>query len=177
MDIIVVETKVKKSKIQTAGFSARLNMVLDDADYPPMEHGRVSRLAADLRLSKMTISKWLGRDVIPHGGNLNQLATLLLKKLGCFASIESMERWLVEGDEAFNPLVLSSHKGIDYTLFSQVFQSVDKVAREIGVKLEDVSQDKLDLLYATMIRQAARDREHTLDLSLIKDFLQAPTAR
>jgi transcriptional regulator with XRE-family HTH domain len=177
MDTIVVETKVKKRRVQAAGFSTRLNRVLDDADYPPMEHGRVLRLAEDLHLSKMTISKWLGRDVIPHGGNLHQLATLLLKKLGCFASIESMERWLVEGDEAFNPLVLSSHKGIDYTLFSKVFQSVDKVACQIGINLEDVSQDKLDLLYATLIRQAARDREHTLDLSLIKDFLQAPTTR
>lgn len=173
----MVETKTKKSKAQAVGFSARLNLVLDDAGYPPMERGRVTRLADDMRLSKMTISKWLGRDVIPHGGNLNALAKILLKKLGCFASVESMERWLVDGDEAFNPLVLFSHKGIDYTLFSQVFQSVDKVARDVGVRLEDVPQEKLDLLYATMIRQAARDRESALDMNLIKDFLKAPTAK
>lgn len=172
-----VEIKGKKNRAHTVGFSARLNLVLDDAGYPQMERGRVTRLAQDMNLTKMTISKWLGKDVVPHGGNLNTLAKILLKKLGCFASVESMERWLVEGDEAFNPLVLSSHKGIDYTLFSRVFQSVDRVAREIGISLEEVPQDRLDLLYSTMVRQAARDRGHALNVNLIKDFLQAPTAR
>lgn len=177
MGVSMVETKTKKHKVHEAGFSARLNLVLDDASYPPMERGRVKVLASDMDLSQMSISKWLNKDVVPHGGNLNTLAKILLKKLGCFASVESMERWLVEGDEAFNPLILSSHKGIDYTLFSHVFQTVDKVAQELGIRLEDLPQDKLDLLYATMIRQAARDRERGLDLDLIKDFLKAPTPR
>jgi transcriptional regulator with XRE-family HTH domain len=171
----MVETKVKRSRTLEEGFSARLNMAMDHAGYPPMERGRVTRLAEDMNLSKMTISKWLSKDVVPHGSNLNNLAKLLLKKLGCFASVESMERWLLDGDEAFNPIVLFSHKGIDYTLFSEVFQTVDKVARELGIKLEKVPQNRLDLLYAMMVRQAARDRGQPLDLNLIRDFLTAPT--
>lgn len=171
----MVETKVKKSRALKEGFSARLNLVLDHAGYPPMERGRVTRLADDMNLTKMTTSKWLSKNVVPHGSNLNNLAKLLLKKLGCFASVESMERWLLDGDEAFNPIILFSHKGIDYVLFSEVFQTVDRVARELGIRLEKVPQNRLDLLYATMIRQAARDRGQALDLNLIRDFLTAPT--
>lgn len=170
----MTETKIKKSRALKEGFSVRLNLAMDHAGYPPMERGRVTRLAEDMDLTKMTISKWLGKNVVPHGSNLNNLARLLLRKLGCFASVESMERWLVDGDEAFNPIVLYSHRGIDYTLFSEVFQTVDKVARELGIKLETLPQNRLDLLYATMVRQAARDREKPLDLDLIRDFLTAP---
>jgi hypothetical protein len=172
----MIATKTKKHKILKEGFSARLNLALDHAGYPPMERGRVTRLAEDMELTKMTTSKWLSKNVVPHGGNLTPLAKTLLKKLGCFASVESMERWLVDGDEAFNPIVLSSHKGIDYTLFSHVFQAVDKVARDLGIRLENVPPNRLDLLYATMIRQAARDRGRALDVDLIRDFLTAPTA-
>lgn len=171
----VTEAKLKKSRNLKEGFSCRLNLVMDHAGYPPMERGRVTRLAEDMNLSKMTISKWLSKNVVPHGGNLNNLARILLKKLGCFASVESMERWLADGDEAFNPIVLFSHRGIDYTLFSEVFHTVDKAARELGIRLEKVPQSRLDLLYATMVRQAARDRGKPLDLNLIRDFLTAPT--
>jgi hypothetical protein len=166
-----------QSTAQREGFSARLNQVLDHAGYPPLERGRVARLAEDMDMNKMTISKWLGRNVVPHGSNLQVLARLLLRKLSCFASVESMQRWLVDGDEAFNPLVLSSHRGIDYTLFCRVFQTVDRVARQLGIELEQVPQSRLDLLYATMVRQAARDREGALDEDLVRDFLIAPTIR
>jgi transcriptional regulator with XRE-family HTH domain len=171
----MVQAKTKNSTTLKEGFSVRLNLVMDHAGYPPMERGRVTRLAEDMGLTKMTTSKWLSKNVVPHGSNLNNLARLLLKKLGCFASVESMERWLMDGDEAFNPIVLFSHRGIDYTLFSEVFQTVDRVARELGIELEKVPQSRLDLLYATMVRQAARDRGQALDLNLIRDFLTVPT--
>ena len=173
----MADKKVKKNKVLQSGFSDRLNLVLDEIGYPPMEHGRVSRLAEDINLTKMTISKWLSKGIVPHGSNLKTLSRLLLRKLGSIASIESMERWLIEGDETLNPLVLSSHKGIDYTLFSQVFQSVDKVAREAGIDLEGISQDKLDQLYTIVFKQAARHREHELDRDLIMDLLKTLISR
>ena len=172
----MVEAQIEEQPQIGDGFSERLSQVMDHAGYPPMERGRVARLSEDLELAKMTISKWFSNSAAPSGKNFDKLAKVLLRKLGSFASIEAMKRWLAEGDEAFNPIVLYSHRGIDYTLFSQVFQSVHIVAIELGIPLETVPQSRLDWIYATLIRQAAREGGRLPDFTLIKDLLTAPTA-
>ncbi len=163
--------KNKATSRRISGFSNRLNEILDAGGYPPVEKGRANRLANRTGYSRVQTGKWIRDDLVPN--NLEELVEILLEDMGSFASISSTVKWLKEGDKNYDPTVLHSHKGMDYTLLAKAIVYVRDVASEQGIDIEQLSDQKLDLICNAVIRRAGRSRKSEIDKTIIIDLLQS----
>ncbi len=58
------------------GFSERFNYLLDLADYPSINKGRITQLAVDEKMSRTGVRKWLVENNPPKGPKLGALLNM-----------------------------------------------------------------------------------------------------
>lgn len=167
---------VQTKKVTLAGFSKRLNELLNEAEYPPLEYGRARYLANQFGVSKSGARKWIREDTPPRHAMLRRIVEALyertkIKKLAKTANVIS---WLQFGDEIVttqdNEIVDSPQ---NHLLMSNIYIAVHNAARKLKVDLESLSANKLDKLYSSVINDTVEQDQNQPDAQLIEKLLKA----
>ncbi len=170
------KTIAKSSTEETgyAGFSERLNHLLDEANYPPLDYGRARYLAEKFAVSKSGARKWIREDVPPRPATLRSLVETLYEQthMTLLRNTSKAIAWLQYGDEVKSSGADKIIAQADHVLLSRIYIAVHQCARKLKIDLESLPHTTLDRLYDTIINQALKQGSDEPDMALIKSILQ-----
>lgn len=167
---------VQTKKVTLAGFSKRLNELLDKAEYPPLEYGRARYLANQFGVSKSGARKWIREDTPPRHAMLRRIVETLYERtqFDTLANSANVISWLQFGDE----IITTSNNEIvnfsqNHLMMSNIYIAVHSAARKLKVDLEALSASKLDKLYSSVIQDTIDQALTQPDTKLITKLLNA----
>lgn len=154
------------------GFSIRLNLLLDKANFSPLGEGRAAEVARLGEVSRISARQWLLSDTEPRlKGKLEEICESLLHHCSPGATANDVCQWLRQGDEVANPLTDSF--GIiptqDPLLVAKVYTTVLEDASNMGVDLEGQDTIALQHFFSTLITNAHKNK--VIDRQLITHLL------
>ncbi len=163
---------------QFPGFSDRFNLFLDKANFASLEYGRARALAERFEGSKSGARKWIREDTPPR--HLRDIVESICEDLPGNYDRERLLAWLYHGDAAENPFepakrrakqVASPAPEIDHTLLSAVYIKVHEHAKELGINLQKMNAETLDMIYQPLIAQVQSTGINSISSILINSLL------
>ena len=159
---MMVDEAGNESPYVVTNFSERFNLLLTSLGIP--EHGRGVFLANKFKVTQKTSKGWLKEDVIPRNKTINEM-------MNEFGIGKEDVRFLVYGVRLPTKEEIEG-AAVNHQLQAKVYIEVDRVAMDLGIDMEKISDERIESLYESLFAIVANNSGAEIDPTVIEGMLR-----